>query len=370
MASNKEGADTIGFPAETGRPDSAPAFSVDGPVQNRTESLPCNTLALQTAPILVIPPIQKHLDNFRQQSRMQAGSLIISVFGDAVLPRGGRIWLGSLIGLLEPLQLNERLIRTSVFRLAKEEWLRTEALGRRADYMLTPAGKRRFEEASRHIYASNAPIWDRRWRLILTVGELDPKLRERLRRALFWQGFGVLGADCFVHPSADLTTAFDALITDGMTDLLGHLMPLLAAESRLGHSASDVDMVQSAWNLEQLACAYTDFVTRYDPILKALRQDLRSEIDDESAFLLRTLLIHDYRRLLLRDPELPDVLLPVNWPGQKARLLCKELYRRLLAPSERHLDSHLKLASGATPAASSMLAQRFRNEDPLSPAPV
>ncbi|MEI7432070.1 MAG: phenylacetic acid degradation operon negative regulatory protein PaaX, partial [Betaproteobacteria bacterium] len=178
----------------------------------------------------MISPIQKRLDDFRQQSRMQAGSLIISVFSDAVTPRGGRIWLGSLIGLLAPLQLNERLIRTSVFRLAKEDWLCTEAHGRRADYLLTPSGQRRFEEASRQVYAANAPLWDRRWRLILTVGEIDAKQRERLRRALFWQGFGLLGSDCFVHPSADLSSAFDALMADGMADLLGQPMPLLAAE--------------------------------------------------------------------------------------------------------------------------------------------
>lgn len=133
----------------------------------------------------VIQSIKTRLDDFRQQRRVQAGSLIISVFGDAILPRGGRIWLGSLIRLLEPLELNERLVRTSVFRLAKEEWLRTETVGRRADYVLTNSGRRRFEEASRHIYASHAPLWDRRWRLILAVGELEPKERERIRQALF-----------------------------------------------------------------------------------------------------------------------------------------------------------------------------------------
>ena len=314
----------------------------------------------------MIPPIQKHLDDFRQQSRMQAGSLIISVFGDAVLPRGGRIWLGSLIALLQPLQINERLVRTAIFRLVKKGWMDSVAHGRRADYMLTAAGLRRFEETARHIYASNAPLWDRRWRLVLTVGELDAKQRERLRRAFFWQGFGILGSDCFVHPSTDLTTAFDALMTDGMSDLLKHLMPLLAARAGSDLSASDADMVQRAWNLEQLGTSYTDFVTRYHPILDKLRHGVQNEIDDESAFLLRTLLIHDYRRLLLRDPELPDVLLPGNWPGQKARLLCKELYRRLLAPSERHIDLHMKLSSGMTPGALPMLAERFQNEDPLS----
>ena len=312
----------------------------------------------------MLPPLQQRLEDFRHQGRVQAGSLIISVFGDAVVPRGGRIWLGSLIRLLEPLELNERLVRTSVFRLAKEDWLRAEPSGRRTDYLLTPSGQRRFEEASRHIYASSAPQWDRRWRLIVTVGELSSKDRERLRRALFWQGFGALGGDCFVHPGADLSNAFDALIAEGLGPLLGRLKPLMAADTQLGGAASDLDMVHAAWNLERLAGVYAGFVDCYGPILDQLR-DGHSEVDDESAFLLRILLIHDYRRLLLRDPELPDVLLPADWPGQQARLLCKELYRRLLAPSERHLDVHFSLAGGQMPEASAQLHERFRDADPL-----
>lgn len=314
----------------------------------------------------MIPPIQTRLDEFRQQTRVQAGSLIISLFGDVVLPRGGRIWLGSLIRLLEPLQLNERLVRTAVFRLAKEEWLRTETVGRRADYVLTNSGRRRFEEASRHIYASHAPLWDRRWRLILAVGEFDPKERERLRQALFWQGFGILGADCFVHPSADLAAAYDALVAEGLAGYLDRLMPLLAADSRSGLSANDADLVRRAWNLEALASAYGEFVATYLPILAELRSDRQAEVSEEDAFLLRTLLIHDYRRLLLRDPELPDVLLPVDWPGQKARLLCKELYRRLVPASERHLDNLLTLADGSNPPSDPAYAERFPQDDPLA----
>ncbi|ATE62764.1 phenylacetic acid degradation operon negative regulatory protein PaaX [Thauera sinica] len=295
---------------------------------------------------------------------MQAGSLIISVFGDAVVPRGSRIWLGSLIRLLGPLGLNERLVRTSVFRLAKDEWLGSEPVGRRTDYLLTPSGQQRFEDASRHIYASSTPQWDRRWRLIVVVGELGGRERERLRQALFWQGFGALGADCFVHPSAELIAAFDALVAEGLADVLPRLKPLLAADATLGTAASDAEMVRRAWNLERLAGMYADFVGRYQPILQQLR-DSAGDVDDESAFLVRTLLIHDYRRLLLRDPELPDALLPAEWPGQKARLLCRELYRRLLAPSERHLDAHFQLADGRTPEAAPLLFERFRDVDPL-----
>ena len=102
------------------------------------------TAARASSPVTT--PIQDRLDAFRKQDRVQAGSLIISVFGDAVLPRGGRIWLGSLIRLLEPLGLNERLVRTSVFRLARDEWLVSEPCGRRTDYMLTPSGLQRIVE--------------------------------------------------------------------------------------------------------------------------------------------------------------------------------------------------------------------------------
>jgi len=70
--------------------------------------------------------ITERIDAFCQQRRVQASSLIVTIFGDAVLPRGGRVWLGSLIRLLEPMQLNERLVRTSVFRLRQ---LRAYPLG-------------------------------------------------------------------------------------------------------------------------------------------------------------------------------------------------------------------------------------------------
>ena len=313
----------------------------------------------------VIAPIKQRLDNFRQQRRVQAGSLIISAFGDVIVPRGGRIWLGSLIRLLEPLELSERLIRTSVFRLAKEEWLRTETVGRRADYVLTQSGRQRFEEASRHIYASHAPVWDRRWRLILVVKEIEAKERDRLRKALFWQGFGVLSGDCFVHPSADLNAAFDALVAEGLGALLDSLMPLLAADSMSGLSANDADLVRRAWNLQELAESYSEFVATYLPTLAELRSDRQAEVDGEDAFLLRLLLIHDYRRLLLRDPELPEVLLPADWPGQKARLLCKDLYRRLLPGAEQHLDATLTLADGSTPQRLPSSAERFPQDDPL-----
>lgn len=289
-------------------------------------------------------PISNRIDIFCNQRRVQASSLIVTIFGDAVLPRGGQVWLGSLIYLLAPMQLNERLVRTSVFRLVKDGWLSAETVGRRANYALTPWGRRRFEEASSQIYAARAPVWDQRWRMILVVGELTTKQREQLRRTLFWKGFGLIGSNCFIHPGARLDEAIDALSAEGLQSLLPRLMPMTAEDFQSAHAASDADLVTHAWDLSALSQSYAEFVALYSPIRDYALEN--SVTNDEQAFLLRMLLIHDYRRLLLRDPELPDSLLPKDWSGRQARAVCKVLYKQIEAASERYLDKTLQLADG------------------------
>ena len=303
--------------------------------------------------------IEVRLERFRQKSRIQAGSLITTVFGDAILPRGGRVSLGSLIQLLQPLGVNERLVRTAVYRLVKEEWLQSEALGRKTDYMLTPSGRRRFDAASRQIYAADIPGWDRRWRLILTLGELDLRLREQLRRALFWHGFGETATGSFVHPTADLEKVMESMVSEGLGAVRVHVMPMVAVNAQGAQCATDIDMVQKAWNLSDLALSYEGFLQKYETIRAALVACGQEDLSEENAFLVRTLLIHDVRRLLLRDPQLPESLLPASWPGSRARHLCRELYRKLLPLSERHLDASVRLSSGAAPHASQVVLGRF-----------
>ncbi len=264
-----------------------------------------------------------------------------------------------MIQLLHPLGVNERLVRTAVYRLVQEEWLQSEALGRKTDYMLTPSGRRRFDEAAEQIYAADIPGWDRKWRLILVVGEIDPKARDALRKALLWHGFGEAVAGVFVHPTADLEQVMESLVAEGQEAATPRLVPLVAVNSRIAASATDIDLVRKAWNLEGLAASYEGFLDKYSPIRDALLTHGHDLLTEENAFLVRTLLIHDVRRLLLRDPQLPESLLPPTWPGSHARNVCRALYRALLPLSERHLDKQLRLANGSMPVASHALSSRF-----------
>src|ERR1700722_5281665 len=143
------------------------------------------------------------LGRFRRQRPLRSGSLLITLLGDAIAPRGGRITLGSLIRLAEPLGLPERLVRTSVARLAQDGWLAARRSGRTSEYALTPGGRRRFAAATRRIYGARPHSWNRRWTLIVLAPRGPAQRGERLREELHWMGFGQFAPDVFGHPSFD-----------------------------------------------------------------------------------------------------------------------------------------------------------------------
>src|SRR2546427_2540913 len=71
---------------------------------------------------------------------MRARSLVFTVYGDSIRPHGGEIGLGSLIRLMAPLGFSPRAIRAATSRMARQGWLQTRRIGRRAYYSLTPRG--------------------------------------------------------------------------------------------------------------------------------------------------------------------------------------------------------------------------------------
>jgi phenylacetic acid degradation operon negative regulatory protein len=85
----------------------------------------------------------------------------------------------------------------------------------------------------------------------------------------------------------------------------------------------------------------------------------RRTIAPATGFLLRTLLVHDYRRLLLRDPTLPATLLPRAWPGHGARDLATAVYRRVTGPADAFADAELAVSDGPLPPPADWAASRF-----------
>src|SRR5258706_10974919 len=77
------------------------------------------------------PHIERWIARELAAAPPRAPSLTITVWGDAIAPHGGAVMLPGLIRLLEPFGINERLTRTSIFRLGRERWLSAKRIGRR-----------------------------------------------------------------------------------------------------------------------------------------------------------------------------------------------------------------------------------------------
>ncbi len=98
--------------------------------------------------------------------------------------------------------VNQRLVRTSVFRLTREGWLIAEKVGRRSYYGLTGAGRRRFEKAFKRVYSGGQPAWDGAWTLVI-LNQLDADRRRGVRQELEWMGFGAFAPTVLAHPGVD-----------------------------------------------------------------------------------------------------------------------------------------------------------------------
>ncbi|MFX5793418.1 PaaX family transcriptional regulator C-terminal domain-containing protein, partial [Acinetobacter baumannii] len=83
------------------------------------------------------------------------------------------------------------------------------------------------------------------------------------------------------------------------------------------------------------------------------------KISPADAILARILLIHHYRRVILRDPLLPAGLLPSAWPALEARQLCARLSQAFLPASESWLDAHGESATGPLRSPGPELRRRF-----------
>lgn len=294
---------------------------------------------------------QKLVEEFRSRPTLRAGSLITTVFGDAIAPRGGTVWLGSLIRAMANFGISERLVRTSVFRLAKDGWLQSRQVGRRSYYSLTDEGRERFALATHRIYGEPVEEWDGKWCLLLLSG-LDTQTKDVVRKECGWLGFGPLSANVLAHPTPDIADLDVTVRRLGVAETL----VVMRGQTIRGDGAMR-QLARNSWNLDDIDQRYAEFVQRYRPVYKALSG--KTKLDDKSAFLIRTLLIQEYRKVLLRDPWLPTELLPAGWHGATAYQLCRNLYRAVHTRADAYLDEVMVTAEGPLPPPSRIYKQRF-----------
>lgn len=283
-----------------------------------------------------LAPILDHLRG--EPSR--TWSIIITIYGDAIVPRGGSVWLGTLLAFFRALGLSDGLVRTAMSRLASDGWLERVKVGRNSFYRLADKGRETFRHASEQIYALHSPPWRGHFDMVLFDGNGD---REATKAAMEAAGFGIAAPGLWLAPA-------------------GTVLPELASGALRfdagGDLSTDRALAARSWPLEATAEAYHRFLAAFEPLATALDGGVR--LSDLDALVARILLIHEYRRVVLRDPVLPAEILPEDWPGAAARSLCAAIYHHVLPGSERWLDENASNESGEPLPRSSEIESRFK----------
>lgn len=295
------------------------------------------------------------VDRHLAASPPRTKSLVMTLFGDVIVPHGGEVWLGSLIELLAAFGIGDRLVRTSVFRLAEEGWLDARREGRRSRYMLDTRSAARFKHAYQRIYTPVQRDWDRRWTVVFAIaGTITAEQRASLRSELLWQGYGMVAPFVFVHPTPDTGTLDDILRRVGVRDsvFVGSMTGTDTIAARpLG------ELVAQCWELGAVIASYERFLAEFGDLPRQL--DAGPAPAPELAFVIRELAIHAYRRIYLHDPELPLELLPEGWPGKTAFELCGEIYRKTYGSAEQFIVDTLRREDPHAPEVADFFYGRF-----------
>jgi len=295
------------------------------------------------------------IDHFLGTDPPRSKSLVMTIFGDAIAPHGASLWLGSLIELVAPMGATERLVRTSVFRLVQEGWLVASREGRRSAYALLEEARPRFDRANRRIYAPPGLDWDGGWTLLLAPGgSITAELRNAVRKELEWEGFAMLAPGLLAHPAFDADSLAEIL---HRVDGAGRIFACSAAELPGVGARPLGELVREGWDLSGVMDSYRRFIADFTPLHELLQAGEAPE--PQAAFVMRSLLIHAYRRVQLHDPMLPLALLPQPWPGSEAYALAQAIYRLVWAPAEAHLMQVLRREDAGAPEADASFYARF-----------
>lgn len=259
-------------------------------------------------------PIAPLINALHAEGRLRVWSLVITVFGDLVQCRGGAVTTTRLGRIMGRIGVEQGALRTALSRLGQDGWVSSTRSGRISIYRLSPDGLAQIGPATSRIYAParTAPVTE--WRLCL---RLDGKGPPRLRPA-------------------------DEPVATGAADL------------RL---TGRLDMLSDAYRAAALPEDHRAMLLALDADLTVL-ETLPPDADPLTLAVARMLLIHRWRRLVLRQAEVPAELMPPDMPRANPRADVARAYARLRPGAEAWLD----LCDGdlaPMPAATGALARRF-----------
>jgi phenylacetic acid degradation operon negative regulatory protein len=230
---------------------------------------------------------------------------------------------------------DEAAIRQTLYRMENDGELSARKAGRTKWYRPSSYADAEIDAGTEKIFERPPGEWDGAW-TIVRVGLRSRTMasqRERVIALLAVEGFAQLDANLFIHPRSRADRLQEALTERAKSDVLIFRGPLLSTHMQA--------TLASHWNVTALASRYR----RVGNVLSSIDDRLQAGITDREAFMLRFAVVFEYLGVAWDDPDLPDEVLPTDWPAPQVRTAAARLYDRLLPAAVRHADELLARVS-------------------------
>lgn len=240
---------------------------------------------------------------------MKPRSIVFDLYGEYIRYDGGEAPMRVLTSLLSDFGVGADAARVVMSRLRSEGWFETRRVGRESLYALTTQAWEMLDEGRPRIFERRREPWTGEWCLVTySVPEAARQTRDRLRKRLAWNGFGLLAPSTWICPHDKRSVVVKALEAESEA----RFDVLMARSLGLPH---DRDMARRCWDLDGLNAAYGEFLHSAQDRLSRFQA---SPPEGADALVERIRLIDEYRRFPFEDPDLPLELLPAGWLGRQA----------------------------------------------------
>mgnify|MGYP000149917025 CR=1 FL=1 len=231
-------------------------------------------------------------------------SVIISLFGDLAQKPGDQISGGTLTQIITPMGIKPEAIRVALHRLRKDGWIESSRSGRASIHYLTEYGRNQCAAVTPRIYARE-PASPQNWHVLIAA---DAHGQAALDEMLLLPGYIAVNRTTVLGTGPKPNKLHDLMALDATNISLPHWLKTQLFPTELSRSCS----------------ALLSSVNRIpDPMPK---------LTPEQTASLRTLIVHRWRRIVLRHPDLPSSFHPTEWPGDSCRNKVFALLDRLPRP--------------------------------------
>ncbi|MEP1210019.1 MAG: PaaX family transcriptional regulator C-terminal domain-containing protein [Rhizobiaceae bacterium] len=264
-------------------------------------------------------PVAQLIDRLNGTNKLRVWSVIITFFGDAIVPRGGSVSARTVQNLLQRMGIEAGAVRTAFSRLTTDGWVVRDKLGRSSFYHLSPTGLRPFAEATDRIYAP-LPVPD------LTNGLWSLSFRQ----------------EDFPKPH---------LTRKGADN---NRQPIVAGDAF--HLSGNIQHIPD-W-MKDMSCP-KDHRQSYEALIAAFEPIMGVDVAGIDAQVVRCLLIHEWRRILFQFDKVEPEFWTQDWPEAQCHRFVSTLYQQVLPASEAWMDAEATGPEGPLPPPASDLTSRF-----------